>query len=79
MVGKIAQQIHYGYTERATNDPIGPKFLRITDIQNNSVNWDSVPYCRIDEVKQQQYLLKEKRSCFCTNWSDGWEKFFDSR
>ena len=63
-VEKIAQQIHYGYTESATNDPIGPKFLRITDIQNNSVNWDSVPYCRIDEVKQQQYLLKENDLVF---------------
>lgn len=58
-VGEIAQTIHYGYTESATNDPVGPKFLRITDIQNNSVNWDSVPYCRIDGTKQQKYLLKE--------------------
>ncbi len=63
-VGKIAQKIHYGYTESATDDPIGPKFLRITDIQNNSVNWDSVPYCRIDEIKQQQYLLKENDLVF---------------
>ena len=58
-VGEIAQTIHYGYTESAINDPVGPKFLRITDIQNNSVNWDSVPYCRIDGTKQQKYLLKE--------------------
>ena len=63
-VEKIAQQIHYGYTESATNDPIGPRFLRITDIQNNSVNWDSVPYCQIDEIKQQQYLLKENDLVF---------------
>ena len=63
-VGKIARKIHYGYTESATDDPIGPKFLRITDIQNNSVNWDSVPYCRIDEIKQQQYLLKENDLVF---------------
>ena len=63
-VEKIAQKIHYGYTESATNDPIGPKFLRITDIQNNSVNWDSVPYCQIDGVKQQQYLLKENDLVF---------------
>ncbi len=63
-VEKIAQKIHYGYTESATNDPIGPKFLRITDIQNNSVNWDSVPYCQIDEIKQQQYLLKENDLVF---------------
>ena len=63
-VGKIAQKIHYGYTESATDDPIGPKFLRITDIQNSSVNWDSVPYCQIDEIKQQQYLLKENDLVF---------------
>lgn len=63
-VKKIAQQIHYGYTESATNDPIGPKFLRITDIQNNSVSWDSVPYCRIDKIKQQRYLLKENDLVF---------------
>ena len=63
-VGRIAEKIHYGYTESATDDPIGPKFLRITDIQNNSVNWDSVPYCLIDEIKQQQYLLKENDLVF---------------
>lgn len=63
-VEKIAQKIHYGYTESATDDPIGPKFLRITDIQNNSVNWNSVPYCRIDEIKQQQYLLRENDLVF---------------
>ena len=63
-VGKIAQKIHYGYTESATDDPMGPKFLRITDIQNNSVNWDSVPYCQIDEIKQQQYLLRENDLVF---------------
>ena len=63
-VYEIAQRIHYGYTESATEDAIGPKFLRITDIQNNSVNWDSVPYCRIDEVKQEQYLLEENNLVF---------------
>ena len=63
-VDKIAKRIHYGYTESAIEDEFGPKFLRITDIQNNSVNWDSVPYCRIDKVKQEQYLLKENDLVF---------------
>ena len=31
--------------------------LRITDIQNNCVNWDSVPYVKIDEDKAEDYLL----------------------
>ena len=38
----------YGYTSSAQADPVGPKFLRITDIQDGCVNWDSVPYCDID-------------------------------
>ena len=63
-VDDLSQRIHYGYTESATDDAIGPKFLRITDIQNNSVNWDTVPYCRIDKVKLEQYLLKENDLVF---------------
>lgn len=57
-VGKISQRIHYGYTESASNDPIGPKFLRITDIQDNKVSWNSVPYCKIGDDEKQKYLLK---------------------
>ena len=33
------------------------KLLRITDIQNNSVQWDSVPYTDFDENKANSYLL----------------------
>jgi type I restriction enzyme S subunit len=58
-VGEVADNIHYGYTESATEEKIGPKFLRITDIQNNEVNWDLVPYCRIDDEEKGKYLLKE--------------------
>ena len=42
IVGDISD-LRYGFTESANWDPIGPKFLRITDIQNGSVDWDSVP------------------------------------
>ena len=47
----------YGYTESATTDPIGPHFLRITDIQDGQVNWASVPYCKIDSEKKNQYAI----------------------
>ena len=40
--------INYGYTESASSEPIGPRFLRITDIQDDRVDWDTVPYCKID-------------------------------
>ncbi|MDB9345315.1 restriction endonuclease subunit S [Nodularia spumigena CS-586/05] len=58
-VGEISNTIHYGYSASASQEVTGVKLLRITDIQNNSVNWDAVPYCTIDEIKKSQYLLKE--------------------
>jgi type I restriction enzyme S subunit len=58
-VGQIADSIEYGYTASAEEEEVGPKFLRITDIQNSVVDWDKVPYCRIDENRKHRYLLRE--------------------
>ncbi len=49
--------INYGYTESASSEPIGPRFLRITDIQNDQVNWDSVPYCKINSPDLPKFRL----------------------
>lgn len=55
-LGDVADT-QYGYTESASSEAIGPKFLRITDIQNGIVNWDKVPYCRISEEELEKYKL----------------------
>ncbi|MCI8405479.1 MAG: hypothetical protein HFE43_00480 [Oscillospiraceae bacterium] len=49
----------YGYTESATQEPIGPKFLRITDIQDGVVDWDKVPYCAISKDDFEKYSMKQ--------------------
>ncbi len=49
-VKELCGQPQYGYTESATLQPIGPRFLRITDIQDGDVNWESVPYCPCNEL-----------------------------
>lgn len=49
--------INYGYTESATHDSIGPKFLRITDIQDGRVSWSEVPYCTISEKDEEKHRL----------------------
>lgn len=54
--GKYADS-QYGYTKSASLECIGPKFLRITDIQNGKVDWDSVPYCEIDDNDYEQYRI----------------------
>ncbi len=55
----VSERIDYGYTASAIQNPIGPKFLRITDIVPDIIDWDSVPYCRIDEQKLQNYKLEK--------------------
>ena len=49
--------INYGYTESASSKPIGPRFLRITDIQDDHVDWDNVPYCKIEKNDLPKYRL----------------------
>lgn len=44
-VGEYCEKPRYGYTESACSAPVGPKFLRITDITEYGVYWNSVPYC----------------------------------
>ncbi|QEM05692.1 hypothetical protein DIU31_020040 [Mucilaginibacter rubeus] len=55
----ISDNIQYGYTESSSLNLIGPKFLRITDIQDGKVNWKNVPYCKIKEGEKNKYLLKD--------------------
>ena len=49
----------YGYTESASQEQIGPKFLRITDIQNGIVNWDDVPFCKISDSDFDRYAVSK--------------------
>jgi type I restriction enzyme S subunit len=55
----ISESIQYGFTESSTLNEVGPKFLRITDIQDYKVNWRNVPFCKIDDKIKSKYLLKD--------------------
>ena len=57
-VGDLATQIQYGYTASASETPGGPRFLRITDIQDRKVDWDSVPFCKISAEETQKFRLE---------------------
>ena len=63
-VGACCQKPEYGFTESAVADEVGPKFFRITDIAENGVNWDTVPYCRCPENIFPKYELKENDILF---------------
>ena len=49
--------MNYGYTESASSEPVGPRFLRITDIQDDRVDWDRVPFCKIESADLPKYCL----------------------
>ncbi len=55
-IGEICDKPQYGYTASAQQEKVGPKLLRITDIQNSEVKWDNVPYCKCDN--SEKYELK---------------------
>ncbi len=57
-LGDFCYKPDYGYTESANDSPVGPRFLRITDIQNDVVNWEKVPYCVCNQKTKEKYLLK---------------------
>lgn len=54
----ICTDISYGYTASATDKDTGFKFLRITDIVNNPFNWESVPFCVINQKDAEKYRLE---------------------
>lgn len=54
---QISNVIHYGYTASANPNIKDVRLLRITDIQNNRVNWESVPGCEIDKNQLKNYQL----------------------
>lgn len=58
-LSSLSSAIHYGYTASAS--PTGnSKLLRITDIQNDKVDWKSVPFCSIKEKDLGTYQLKNR-------------------
>ena len=58
-LGDISKNIHYGYTASA-QEKGNCKLLRITDIQNNSVEWESVPFCNVKDKDFETYGLNNR-------------------
>lgn len=48
----------YGHTASATERPIGPRFLRVTDINKRDwIDWQKVPHCEVDDATHAKYRL----------------------
>ena len=58
-IGQLVDRLQYGYTAKAKSAKPGPRFLRITDIEDGRINWASVPGCRISEGALAKYELAD--------------------
>jgi type I restriction enzyme, S subunit len=58
-LAELSEFIDYGYTASAEQEEVGPKFLRITDIAPNFIDWASVPYCQIEDERMAKFRLCE--------------------
>ena len=47
----------YGFTTSTVQQDTGTQFLRITDIVPQLIDWNTVPYCQIQEKDREKYLL----------------------
>jgi hypothetical protein len=57
--GDVSQRPQYGYTASAKDEPIGPQFLRIADINKQAwIDWMSVPYCQISSADYEKYKVQ---------------------
>lgn len=61
--GELSDSIQYGYNASA-QEKGKIKMVRISDIQENKVLWDTVPYCEIEDEEIPTYLLKENDILF---------------
>ena len=61
--GELSDSIQYGYNAPAKQSG-RIKMVRISDIHENQVMWDNVPYCDIAEEDISTYLLKENDILF---------------
>jgi type I restriction enzyme S subunit len=52
-----ASNIQYGLTRSAATDPVGPRFLRITDIQGGRADWSRVPFCPVSDEEHRKYRI----------------------
>jgi type I restriction enzyme S subunit len=58
-LGSNIEKPQYGISISATDEDTGVRLLRITDIQEEKVNWNLVPFCKCTKDETEKYQLKE--------------------
>ena len=58
-LGELVDRLQYGYTASAVPGADGPRFLRITDLQEEGISWEEVPGCAASGDDIAKYELRD--------------------
>ncbi len=56
-LNSVSERIDYGLTASAIDKKDGPRFLRITDMQDDAVDWSTVPSCECSSREYEENKL----------------------
>lgn len=73
-VAQVSSKIQYGFTAKASEKG-NARFLRITDIQNDHVNWDRVPFVQIETADLAKYQLRKNDIVFARSGATSGKSF----
>ncbi len=65
----FTEKPQYGYTTSAADEILRYKFIRITDLKDGQIDWDTVPYCECD--RPEKYLLSDGDILFARTGTTG--------
>lgn len=55
---EISSKPQYGAIARGSTEPIGPLFIRQTDIATGRIDWSSVPYCDLGADEFEKFAVR---------------------
>jgi type I restriction enzyme S subunit len=57
MLGAVCEKPQYGAIAKGSIEPIGPRFVRQTDIVSGRIDWNSVPFCDLLSSDFKKYAI----------------------
>ena len=57
-LAEVCSRPQYGAIAKGTTQPVGPRFVRQTDIVSGRIDWTSVPFCDLDESDFDRYAIE---------------------
>lgn len=57
-LAEVCGKPQYGAIAKGMDKPVGPRFVRQTDIVSGRIDWSSVPFCDLDESEFDKYAIK---------------------